>query len=429
MNDANSGNSTASVGTSAGAARVAVVAVAIVVVAGAMKIAAVVFVPLVVALLFCLLLWPARRRLARHLPDWITATLCSLVAVLALLAVAGFTSYAASSAWEQFQGSKGQYVEHYQELRSWAMEHGLPGSMLPKLRAEPADATTSTDDAEATGDERDAATSRSEQQPPKGDQQAQFEAKLRLRDKSGDRLGAQEGELIFGQPEDEPEHYLLSPQTRERLAMVLAGGLRSAAGMMAAAVLTIFLLFLALLEGERWSDFASRKFSSDKYSHLRRVVEMWGAQTRQYLLAKTITGLVSGGVTGLWLWAMGVPIPLVWAVLTFLMNYIPNVGALISGLPPALLAVITLGWWQAIIVAVGLVVIETSVGNLLDPLLQGDMLKLSPFLMLASLIFWGWLWGLMGAVLAPLLSAAIVSATKEIRRAVEHHHAAQPRAG
>ena len=206
---------------------------------------------------------------------------------------------------------------------------------------------------------------------------------------------------------------VMSTERWSTMLSYVVGGLRSALGVMAAILLTVFLLYLALWEGDRWDLWARKHLTFRRYSEARALVHLWSKQTRRYFLAKTISGLISGGATALWLWIMGVPLPLVWGALTLLLNYVPNIGAVISGLPPTVLALIELGWWEGLIVAGGLIAIETLVGNLVDPLLGGNFLGLSTFVVLASLVFWGWLWGIAGAVMAPVLTAMIVSAFRQ----------------
>jgi AI-2 transport protein TqsA len=124
--------------------------------------------------------------------------------------------------------------------------------------------------------------------------------------------------------------------------------------------------------------------------------------------------------------AMGVPMALIWGVLTLFMNYVPNIGALLSGGPPIVLAIVELGWTKGLSIAAGLVVIETVVGNLVDPFLQGNMLKISVYVTLASLVFWGWLWGAAGAVMAPLLTVTIVTAVGRVHAANPDAHSLRP---
>lgn len=337
-------------------AHYAVIAAGIVLVAGAANIAAVVVLPIVAGLFLCAMLWPLRRWLSRWMPSWIAAMACCTLLIAVMLVVIGWASYASVSAAEQFRSSQEEYVEQYQGLRDWLTDVGLPSDVLPDLN---------------------------------------------------------QGAPVFGVPND--QQMLLGEDLRRSLAMLVTGGLRSAAGIAAALLLTIFLAFLALLEGDRWASWAREHVSSGLYGALEDFTEEVSSQTRWYFLGKTITGLISGVATWVWLMSMDVPMAVVWGVFTFFMNFIPNVGALISGAPPTLLAIVELGWGGGLVVGAGLFVIETLVGNLIDPYVHGRMMELSMFVVLASLIFWGWLWGIAGAVMAPVLTAVLIAAAHAFR--------------
>ncbi len=350
----------------------AVVVIAAIAVAAALHLAAVAAIPIVASLLLCLLLWPLRSALARRMPSVVAAAACSLLIGLALALFVGAATYAGARAVEQFRSSSERYVQQYQSARSWLVGIGVPESTVPRF-----DADTTNPDAKADDTAR---------RPQHGDTP------------ETERRTAQKG---IGEP--------LSVGTRRQLAAVVLGGLRSAAGVVAALLLTVFLTFLALSEGHHAAGWWQQRLSPERARLLADLVATWSSQMRWYFIGKTGSGLVSGVATGLWLWAMGVPMALTWALLTFLMNYVPNIGVLISALPPVLLAVAELGWTQALIVAAGLLAIESLVGNLLDPYFQGRALTISTWTVLASLVFWGWMWGVVGAVLAPVLTAAILA--------------------
>jgi AI-2 transport protein TqsA len=346
--------------------RVALVAVSVVVVGGAAKIGAVVCIPIVASLLLCLMLWPTYRWMRGALPRWVAAGICSVATALALIGAGLWGWYAADSAASQFRSSETKYLEKYDAARKWLSDLGLPAETIPSIPTE------------------------------EGWEQT-----------AGSGSGWATGKVDQNQLEE--------------IRSIMVGGLRSVLGMVTALLLTIFLLFLALYEGERWSGWALEQCTRQQYLDLSKLFDRWIQQGRKYFFAKTMSGLVSGGATALWLWFMGVPLPVVWGVLTLLLNYVPNFGALISGLPPALLAIMELGWSSGLVVAGGLVIIEVLVGNLLDPVLGGNMLILSTYSVLASLLFWGWLWGVAGAVMAPLLTAMIMTGVAAWVEASKRH--------
>jgi predicted PurR-regulated permease PerM len=376
--------------------RIALLLVALVVVAGALKLAAIAILPVVAALLLCLLLWPLRRVLARVMPRWIAAGLCCLVLAVMLLAVGGWGWYAVDRALDRFEGSREQYVQQYQSLRSTLTGWGVPQGMVPAMGALEGQGEGQGQGG-ADGEDRDGAdgggSNRAEDEKPReAPSESEPEATL---------------EGVGDRPDTPAERRARSADMRERITRLVAGGVRTTLGVVVALVLTLFLAYLALVEGDRWASWARTRWRPDFYSTMAGLVHTWSRQTRRHFFAKTCSGVISGAATGLWLWAMGVPMPLVWAMLTLLLNYVPNVGAFVSGAPPTLLAIVELGWGPGLAVAAGLWVIETLVGNLIDPKLEGDFLRLSTFVVLASMVFWGWLWGVVGAVLSPVLTAGL----------------------
>ncbi|MGH9465281.1 MAG: AI-2E family transporter [Thermoanaerobaculia bacterium] len=130
---------------------------------------------------------------------------------------------------------------------------------------------------------------------------------------------------------------------------------------------------------------------------------------QRYLLIKTATSAMVGVLAGLLTWLAGVDFPLIWGMLAFFLHYIPVIGAIVAGVPPVLLALALLGPGRAALLALGFLVINFVVGNLLEPLLMGRPLGLSPLAVLMSLAFWGWVWGVIGMVLSVPLTLVIKS--------------------
>lgn len=124
------------------------------------------------------------------------------------------------------------------------------------------------------------------------------------------------------------------------------------------------------------------------------------ARVNKYLLIKTIISFVTGTLVTIWLMFMGVDFPVLWGLVAMLMNFIPNVGSLIAAVPAVLLAMVQLGFGDAALVALGYVVINVVMGNLLEPKFMGKGLGLSPLVVFLSLLIWGWLFGPVGMFLS-----------------------------
>jgi AI-2 transport protein TqsA len=137
----------------------------------------------------------------------------------------------------------------------------------------------------------------------------------------------------------------------------------------------------------------------------------------QFLWLKTVISAGTGALAGLWTAALGIEFALLWGLAAFLLNYIPNFGSLIAAVPPVLLALLAGGVAQAALVAAGFVVINISLGTILEPRLIGRRLGLSPLALVVSLLFWGWVWGPVGLLLAVPLTMAIRLVLDEFEQA------------
>lgn len=131
---------------------------------------------------------------------------------------------------------------------------------------------------------------------------------------------------------------------------------------------------------------------------------------QHYMAIKTIISLITGGLATLLLIIIGVDFPLLWGLLAFLLNYVPNIGSIIAAGPAVLLAIVQLGPLQALLVAVGYLVINLSIGGAVEPRFMGKGLGLSPLVVFLSLLFWGWLLGPVGMLLSvPLTMTAKIA--------------------
>ena len=128
---------------------------------------------------------------------------------------------------------------------------------------------------------------------------------------------------------------------------------------------------------------------------------------KRYMLIKTGTSLATGIIATIWLMILGVDYPLLWGFLTFLFNYVPTVGSIIAAVPPALLALIQLGLVSSLLSVAGYIVINISIGSILEPRILGHGLGLSSLVVFVSLLFWGWVFGPVGMVLSVPLTMTI----------------------
>jgi len=128
---------------------------------------------------------------------------------------------------------------------------------------------------------------------------------------------------------------------------------------------------------------------------------------RQYLVITALTGLGFAVVVYVLMLAVGTDLALVWAVLAFIMNYVPNVGIILSVVPPVILTLLELGWQRALVVLTGFLVVNFVVDNLLKPRFMQSGLDVPPLVGLLSLVVWAYLLGPTGAILALPLTIAV----------------------
>ena len=128
---------------------------------------------------------------------------------------------------------------------------------------------------------------------------------------------------------------------------------------------------------------------------------------RRYMVIKTWVSLLTGGLaTGL-LMIIGVDYALMWGLLAFFLNFVPNIGSVIAAVPAVLLALAQLGIAPAIYVTLGYVAINLVIGNVVEPRLMGRGLGLSTLVVFVSLVFWGWILGPVGMVLSVPLTMIV----------------------
>jgi predicted PurR-regulated permease PerM len=131
-------------------------------------------------------------------------------------------------------------------------------------------------------------------------------------------------------------------------------------------------------------------------------------EVQEYLGIKTAVSLATGFLIGLLAWLLGLDFPILLGLIGFVMNYIPTVGSILAAVPALVLSLLqfgTLGHLLAVTTAY--VIINTVFGNIIEPNLMGRRLGLSTLVVILSLLFWAWLWGPVGALLAVPLTMVV----------------------
>lgn len=136
-------------------------------------------------------------------------------------------------------------------------------------------------------------------------------------------------------------------------------------------------------------------------------LDQFGENLNRYIAVKTCTSLLTGVCVTVLLLVLRVDFEILWGLLAFMLNYIPNIGSAIAAAPAVLVSVVQLGFGPAAIVLVGYVGINVGVGAGIEPRFLGRTLGLSTLVVFLSLIFWGWMFGPVGMLLSvPLTMTA-----------------------
>lgn len=130
-------------------------------------------------------------------------------------------------------------------------------------------------------------------------------------------------------------------------------------------------------------------------------------EVQEYLGIKTLVSLATGIVLGLWAWSVGLDFPVLLGVIAFVFNYVPTVGSVLASIPAMLLALVQFSLGHALLVGAGYGVVNVIFGNLIEPSLLGRRLGLSTLVVILSLLFWGFVWGPVGMLLAVPLTMVV----------------------
>jgi AI-2 transport protein TqsA len=166
-------------------------------------------------------------------------------------------------------------------------------------------------------------------------------------------------------------------------------------------ILTVFMLTEARMFGRRMDAVCEAK--GPNIQRMLSAVK----DTQRYLGIKTAISLATGLLAALLCWAAKLDFWPLWGIVAFALNFIPVVGSIIAAGPPVLLALLVSGPTQGVVIASGYFLINTFLGNFLEPMLMGRRFGLSTLVVLVSVMFWGWLWGPVGALLAVPLTMMV----------------------
>ncbi|NUT47362.1 MAG: AI-2E family transporter [Saccharothrix sp.] len=207
----------------------------------------------------------------------------------------------------------------------------------------------------------------------------------------GDRLAA------FGVDQSQVDDVLGSLDLG-KLAGLLGAVLEGVAGLVSSLVFLLSLLLFLSLEAN--AGHARMATIADERPLIASSLRGFIRGTRRYLVVSTVFGLVVAALDTVALVVLGIPLPILWGLLAFITNYVPNIGFVLGVIPPALLGLLEGGWQTMLAVIVVYSVLNFVVQSLVQPRFVGGAVGLSTTVAFLSLLFWAWLLGPVGAVLA-----------------------------
>lgn len=179
---------------------------------------------------------------------------------------------------------------------------------------------------------------------------------------------------------------------------VAANTLGSLGGVLSNSFMIILTVIFMLFEGSSLPNKLQAAFGKDSMhmAHISRFLD----DVKSYMTIKSVISLMTGLTIYIWLLVVGVDYALLWGVVAFLFNFVPNIGSIIAAVPAVLLALIQLGPLSAIFAGAGFLFANIVMGNVIEPRYMGRGLGLSTLVVFLSLVFWGWIMGPVGMLLS-----------------------------
>jgi predicted PurR-regulated permease PerM len=175
------------------------------------------------------------------------------------------------------------------------------------------------------------------------------------------------------------------------------------------AVIVILIVVFLLIELGHFRKRVEVAFAGRISRRIQIIIAGIITEVSRYLAVKFIISLLTGVLAAASLSIIGLDFAILWGIIAFIMNFIPNLGSIVSWGGTTLFALVQFWPYPGPILATGIVMLAINfiLGNAVEPKIQGDNLGLSPFVIVASLVGWGWLWGFAGLVLAVPMTVII----------------------
>jgi predicted PurR-regulated permease PerM len=196
---------------------------------------------------------------------------------------------------------------------------------------------------------------------------------------------------------DLPKNELSSIIDSKQIMQLSSGIVQGIGSMFTNGFVILLSVIFMLLESGHFTDKIA--FASSEEGIKKDIQEIVG-KIKRYMVLKALISLFTGFVIYIALLLIGTDYAFLWAVLAFMLNFIPNIGSIIAAIPVVFLTLIQLGSLSAVIVSVLYISVDVVIGSVIEPKVMGKGLGLSTLVVFLSLIFWGWLLGIVGMLLS-----------------------------
>ena len=190
-----------------------------------------------------------------------------------------------------------------------------------------------------------------------------------------------------------------------RLMGALVDLLNAVRGLLTNGVLILILMVFMLVETGHGRRRIEAAFGTD--SGVPEAIDHYSHRIVAYVKVKTWMSLATGICVFGVLWLLRIDYAVLWGVLAFLLNYVPTIGSLMAAVPPVVLALLQFGPGRALLVIGAIVLINNVISNILEPRLMGEQFGMPPWIIFAAFLFWAWVLGPVGMLLAVPLTVAL----------------------
>ncbi|MFT5836021.1 MAG: AI-2 transport protein TqsA [Sulfurimonas sp.] len=194
-----------------------------------------------------------------------------------------------------------------------------------------------------------------------------------------------------------PENEITSIINPKQIMQLSRGIVQGIGSMFTDGFVILLSVIFMLLESKH---FTSKITYATKDNSVINNIEEILSKIKRYMVLKALISLFTGFIIWIALLSIGTDYAFLWAVLAFMLNFIPNIGSIIAAVPAVLITLIQLGSISALIVSGVYIGVNVIIGSVIEPKIMGKGLGLSTLVVFLSLLFWGWLLGIVGMLLS-----------------------------